>query len=253
MWSMRLIPDSRFPCWMKSVYKKGRCVHRNRWSGGVIIPRNSMTTRQSKKALARTRSSELGDTGVGPNPQGKGQIGFLLDWAYSSPRAVAAKPAPQLLADYFTSLLVLSSSFKFKPVFGKDYYLYIDGKGWSLSLISPDEWNDDARRRAFVGTCMLHADSTWSIEPSDNIGRHCPVGDQLAAFYDGFVDKLRSNQVLEDGLPIYEAGLPYYQRLFASALSRSLKASLTKGDQLGLDAETWLSRMPRDAGRLLSV
>lgn len=210
-----------------------------------------MTTRQSQKAVSRSRSTELGDTGAGANPQGKGQIGFLLDWDYSSPHAVVAKPAPQLLADYFTSLLVLSSSFKFKPVFGKDYYLYIDGDGWSLSLISPDEWKDNARRRTFVGTCVLHADSTWSIEPSDNIGNSGIVGDRLAAFYDGFVEKLRSNQALEDGLPVYEAGLPYYQRLFASALSRSLKGSLTRGDQLGLDAEAWLQQMPRDARRLL--
>ena len=206
-------------------------------------------TKGSGQSVDRARSSELAD--AGPNPQGKGQTGFLLDWAYSSPRGVVAKPAPQLLADYFTSLLVLSSSFKFKPVFGKDYYLYSDGGRWSLSLISPDEWNDSARQHAFVGTCVLHQDSTWSIEPSDNIGQRGHVQDQLAAFYDGFIDKLQSKRVLEEGLPIYEAGLPYYQRLFAAALSRSLQASLRKGDQLGRSAETWLARMPQDADRLL--
>ena len=207
-----------------------------------------------KSATLITRSAgtaELTSAGSGPNPQGKGQIGFLRDWAYSSPRAVAAKPAPQLLADYFTSLLVLSSSFKFKPVFGKDYYLYIDGDRWSLSLVSPDEWNDDARRRTFVGTCVLHADSTWSIVPSDNLGKQGAVNDALGAFYDGFIEKLQSETLLEDGLPLYEAGLPYYPRLFAAALSRSLKASLTMGGQLGRDAGDWLARMPRDADHLL--
>lgn len=189
---------------------------------------------------------------AGPNPQGKGHIGFLLDWAYSTPRGVVAKRRPQILADYFTSLLVLLSTFKFKPVFGKDYYLYADGKGWSLSLISPAEWNKTAKRRAFVGTCVLHDDSTWSIQPSDNIGKQGPVNDALAAFYDGFIDKLRSKPALEDGLPVYEAGLPYYQRLFAAALSRSLKGSLTIGDQLGLDAMTWLERMPGNADLLLA-
>ncbi len=200
-----------------------------------------------------TRSSTLAESGGAPNPQGKGQVGFLLDWAYSSPRGVVAKPAPQVLADYFTSLLVLSASFKFKPVFGKDYYLYRDGDGWSLSLISPDEWNNDTRQRAFIGTCVLHADSTWSIEPSSNIGKEASISDALAAFYDGFIDKLRSKDVLEDGLPLYEAGLPYYQRLFASALSRSMKASLTLGGQLERDAEAWLAQMPRDAERLLNL
>ena len=188
---------------------------------------------------------------AGPNPQGKGQIGFLLDWAYSSPRAVIAKPAPQLLADYFTSLLVLSSSFKFKPVFGKDYYLYFYSGRWALSLISPDEWNDDARRGAFVGRCVLHDDSTWSIAPSENFGRNGRVNEALAAFYEGFIDKLQSKNPLENGLPEYEAGLPYYQRLFASALSRSVKGSMARGGQLGLESETWLASMPRDAGGLL--
>ena len=68
--------------------------------------------------------------------------------------------------------------------------------------------------------------------------------------YEGFIGKLRSSQALEDDLPVYAAGLPYYQRLFASALSRSLKASLVKGEQLGLGADAWLAKMPRDAYRL---
>jgi hypothetical protein len=217
-----------------------------------IFRRNSrlLDTIRREKSVTRKSPSALAEAGAVPNPQGKGQVGFLLDWAYSSPRAVVAKRAPQLLADYFTSLLVLSAAFKFKPVFGKDYYLYVDGDGWSLSLISPDEWNDDARRRAWVGKCVLHADSTWSITPSGNIGRQGRVAEALSKFYDGFIDKLRSQRVLEDGLPFYEAGLPYYQRLFASALSRSLKGSLALADQLGICAETWLARMPRHADRL---
>jgi len=202
------------------------------------------------KSITRKSQSTLAEAGANPNPQGKGQTGFLLDWAYSSPRAVVAKRAPQLLADYFTSLLVLSAAFKFKPVFGKDYYLYVDGDGWSLSLVSPDEWNDDARRCAFVGKCVLHADSTWSITPSGNIGKQGAIDAALAEFYAGFLDKLRSQRALEDDLPFYEARRPYYQRLFAAALSRSLKGSLALGNQLGMSAETWLARMPGNADRL---
>lgn len=203
---------------------------------------------RTEKSIAKNRPSALAE--AGPNPQGKGQVGFLLDWAYSNPRAVVAKQAPQLLADYFTSLLVLSSKFKFKPVFGKEYYLYRDGTDWTLSLISPEEWNNDAKRQAFVGRCTLNEDATWSIEPSGNIGKRCTVDHALTAFYDGFVDKLQSQQLLEDELPIYEAGLPYYQRLFAAALSRSLKGSMILGDQLGVSAETWLSQMPKAPDRL---
>ena len=205
---------------------------------------------QSGKLITHDRTSALAEAGARPNPQGKGQVGFLLDWAYSSPRGVVAKRTSQLLADYFTSLLVLSVEFKIKPVFGKDYYLYVDNDSWSLSLVSPGEWNDNAKRRAFVGKCVLHADSTWSIAPSENIGKQGPVDDALAEFYYRFIGKLRSPQALEDDFPFYEAGLPYYPRLFASALSRSLKGSLTKGEQLGLGAETWLANMPRDAHRL---
>lgn len=194
------------------------------------------------KSVTRARRSALAE--AGPNPEGKGQVGFLLDWEYSSPRSVVVKRPPQLLADYFTSLLVLSAAFKFKPVFGKAYYLYMDGAGWSLSLISPDEWNDDAKRNSYIGECVLHADSTWSIEPSENLGKRGIVDEALARFYAGFINKLKSQQVLEESLPVYEAGLPYYQRLFAAALSRSLKGSMSLGDQLGISAENWLKRMP---------
>ncbi len=205
---------------------------------------------QSGKSITHNRTSALAEAGACPNPQGKGQVGFLLDWAYSSPRGVVAKRAPQLLADYFTSLLVLSAEFMVKPVFGKDYYLYVNNDSLSLSLVSPDEWNNNTKRRAFVGKCVLHEDSTWSIAPSENIGKQGAIDDALAAFYDRFIGKLRSPQALEDDFPFYKAGLPYYRRLFASALSRSLKGSLTKGDQLGLGAETWLANMPRDGYRL---
>lgn len=198
--------------------------------------------------IARRRSSALAE--ARPNPQGKGQVGFLLDWDYSTPRGVVAKRAPQLLADYFTSLLVLSAAFKFKPAFETDYHLYVDGTGWSLSLIGPEEWNSDAKHEAYVGRCILHADSTWSIAPSDNVGTGGAVDEALARFYEGFLGKLATDRPLEDDLPVYMANLPYYQRLFASALSRSVKASLYKGDQLGIRASTWLARMPGDAGRL---
>ena len=50
------------------------------------------------------------------NPEGKGHNGFLLDWYQSEPRGVVAKPRRQLLAEFFTSMLVLSAAFKFRPV-----------------------------------------------------------------------------------------------------------------------------------------
>ncbi len=47
-----------------------------------------------------------------PNSQGKGVVGILRDWDITRPKGAVAKPAPQLLADYFTSMLVLSSSLR---------------------------------------------------------------------------------------------------------------------------------------------
>ncbi len=203
--------------------------------------------------IARAGSTRLAAKGAPPNPQGKGQVGFLLDWHYSSPRGVVAKPSAQILADYFTSLLVLSAAFKFKPVYEKDYYLYCAESRWFLSPVSPGEWNTEEKRRSFVGTCVLHADSTWSILPSENLARRGPVADAIGRFYDGFVDKLHTTNPLEAEFPFYEANLPYYQRLFAAALSRSLKSSLTRGGQLSTPSVSWLKQLPKDASRVLAL
>jgi hypothetical protein len=211
------------------------------------------TDNEPAESLARRLRTDIGKDLLAPNPQGKGQVGFLRDWHYSSPRGIVAKPAGRLLADYFTSLLVLSADFKFKPAFETDYFLYREEPRWSLSLIAPDEWNRAGKRENFVGTCRLHADSTWSISPAENLSKQGPVADAVTQFFDGFVEKLRSRTPLEDELPIYEANLPYYQRLFAAALSRSLKASMTQGGQLSRESVSWLEALPADgSGYLLT-
>lgn len=208
-------------------------------------PDNPKKTRDLSRASA---------TAVGtPNPQGKGQIGFLLDWDYSTPRGIVVKRSAQVLADYFTSLLVLSAAFKFKPAYNKDYYLYFERKEWNLSLISPDDWNTLVKRRAFAGVCNLHDDSTWSISPSDNLSQPGPLADAVSEFYDRFAEKLQSPRSLEEDLPLYEGSLPYWQRIFAAALSRSLRASLTRGGQLNRSAIEWLERVPTDANALLGA
>lgn len=217
-----------------------------------IAMKDSSTNRQ-RNELQRHARSKLAGPGSGPNPQGKGVVGFMLDWHYSSPRGVVAKSSPQLLAEYFTSLLVLSAAFKFKPAFETSYYLYCGEPQWALSLVSPDEWKSAEKTETFVGTCVLHADSTWSISPSDNVSRPGRVLDAIVDFYDGFVLRLKTAKPLEDELPFYEGRLPYYQRLFAAALSRSLKGSLTIGGQLSVESRQWLENLPRDAGRLIAA
>ena len=187
-----------------------------------------------------------------PNPQGKGQVGFLRDWHDSAPRQVATKPSGRILTDYFTSLLVLSADFKFRPVFESDYYLYYVAGRWSLSLLSPTDWNTAEKNEAFVGTCTMHADATWSIDPSENLSVKGPVSDAIAGFYRAFVSRLNVANPLEEELPFYAGDLPYYQRLFAAALSRSLRLSLRYGGQSEIPSRDWLSQLPASGRRLLA-
>ncbi len=164
------------------------------------------------------------------NPEGKGANALLADWQRTRPRFVVAKPQQQILAELFTSMLILSAAFKFRPAVGVANYLYWVDDAWSLSLIAPHEWSH-ARRAAFAGTCVLEHDMTWTIAPSEQLAEENPVSDAVARFHDAFVEQLQANRTLDAILPVYVAGLPYYQRLYASALSRSLRATLALGDQ----------------------
>ena len=184
------------------------------------------------------------------NPEGKGLNGFLLDWYESSPKGVTAKPRRQLLAEFFTSMLVLSASFKYRPAIGTVNYLYWTDNEWSLSLIGPDEWSAE-RRAGFAGTCMLQRDMTWTIVPSDLLAEHNPVSDALARFYDGFAEMLDTDLTLEEILPFYVGRLRYYQRLYAGALSRSMRASVTLGDQSSTSCRMWRTLLPRRKNDLL--
>ena len=163
-----------------------------------------------------------------PNPQGKGHVGFLLDWDRTRPKRVRAKKPVQLLADYFTSLLVLSSQFSIQPVTGQRYYLYFLRGQWSLSLVSAREWKSEERLTAFVGECRLHDDMTWSIAPADDLGDKAEISAALTTIFDQFVADLDNDEPLQHGLPFYAGALRYWQRLLASALSHSVRDSLIR-------------------------
>lgn len=178
------------------------------------------------------------------NPEGKGLNGFLLDWYQSEPRGVVAKPRRQVLAEFFTSMLVLSASFKYRPSIGTVNYLYWINGEWSLSLIAPDEWSDE-RRAGFAGICVLQRDMTWTIAPSDLLAEDNPVSDAVGRFYDAFAEMLDTDLTLEEILPFYVRRLPYYQRLFASALGRSVRAAVMLGDQTSMSCRQWHALLPR--------
>ena len=178
------------------------------------------------------------------NPEGKGTHGFLTDWCATEPRGVVAKPQHQVLAELFTSLLVLSATFKYRPVPGCANYLYwIDGQ-WSLSLIAPHEWSE-RRRAGFAGTCVLQQDMTWTIVPCDRLAENERVSGALRRFYEGFAEMLDTDLTLEEILPYYVGRLAYYQRLLASALSRSVAAAVTCGDQASIRCRRWQKQLQR--------
>ena len=185
------------------------------------------------------------------NPEGKGLNGFLLDWYRTEPRGVVVKPQRQVLAEFFTSMLILSSRFKYKPAIGVTNYLYYVDGDWSLSLISPEEWSEE-RRAGFVGVCVLHADMTWTITPSDLVGEDNDVTAAIAGFYDAFVETLDSDLALEDVLPFYVRRMPYWQRLHASALSRSIRGTVTLADQASTSCRDWQALLPTFDATLLA-
>ena len=185
------------------------------------------------------------------NPEGKGDHAFLTDWCATEPRGVVAKPERRVLAELFTSMLVLSAAFKYRPVPGGSNYLYwIDGQ-WSLSLIAPYEWSDE-RRAGFAGTCVLQRDMTWTIDPSDRLSEGGPVSGAIRRFFEGFAAMLDTDLTLEEVLPYYVGRLDYYQRLFANALSRSVSAAVTRGDQAALSCRQWRMQVPRYENELLA-
>lgn len=198
----------------------------------------------------RPRAGELAAKTDG-NPDGKGANGFMLDWYESSPRGVVAKPRRQVLAEFFTSMLVLSAKFKYKPTVGGRNYLYWVNGEWSLSLIAPDEWSQE-RRDGFAGTCVLQSDRTWTIEPSANLAERNPVSDAAGRFYDAFNLMLSTDLTLEEILPFCVWQMPYYQRLNANALSRSIRSAIILGDQTAISCRQWQLLLPRLDQMLLS-
>ena len=184
------------------------------------------------------------------NPDGKGANGFMLDWYRTEPRGLVAKPQRQVLAEFFTSMLILSASFKYKPAIGVSNYLYRVDDEWMLSLIAPEQWSEK-HRQGFVGNCVLQADQTWTIEPSEQLLESGPLKEAVSRFFDAFAEKMDTDLTLEEILPFYVRGLPYWQRLHASALSRSIRGAVRLGGQTSIRARDWRLALPGSGETLL--
>lgn len=179
-----------------------------------------------------------------PNPDGKGANGLMLDIYRTEASGLIAKPRRQVLAELFTSMLVLNAQIRYRPSIGVQNYLYCLDSEWFLSLIAPDEWTH-ARQQGFVGTCILHSDMTWTITPCSKLGKDNPVTAAVASFYAAFAESLDTRLTLEEILPFFVGHLPYYQRLYANALSRSLRATIRLGGQATISGRHWRKLLPQ--------
>jgi hypothetical protein len=177
-----------------------------------------------------------------PNPQGKGLVPVLNDWSASRPTQVTTKEPVELLFDWFVSTLVLSAAFKFRPVVGQCYFLYLQEGDWQLSLVGPQEWGTRSVGDC-LGTCQLRVDMTWSIEADPQLAQKPALQQALAALAESFVSNLNSEDTLGDHLPGYRRELPYFQRMLATGLGSSLRQSISNPETLALPARAVLAEL----------
>jgi len=159
------------------------------------------------------------------NPQGKGVVSVVSDLQAYAPISVQAKNSHQWLADYFTSTLVLGAKYGFKPVVGRDYYLYFKDQEWRLSLIEPQAWNSQDAG-IFFAECELNKDMSWSLVLAPGWQEHSSITKIINELEQKFFQSLNDETPIVEKLPFFMQELSYYQRLGANALARSLKQSL---------------------------
>ena len=169
-----------------------------------------------------------------PNPQGKGLVPLLESLAESRALIPAvAKQINQISSELFTSMFVLHSHFQFKPVVGKSYWLYQRAKQFQLSLISPQEWGNEAFGM-FVGECVMQPDITWTLSLDAGAANNDALMAYINTKQTEFEQAMASADSVDSILPFYLEGLPFYQRVFASALANSLKQSMVLSGIQGL-------------------
>ncbi len=169
-----------------------------------------------------------------PNPQGKGLAPVLDSLAQSRTMiAVPPKLIDQVTNELFTSLFVLHSKFHFKPVLGKNYWLYKRNDRFQLSLISPHEGGESFMGQ-YIGECILQDDITWTLTLDSRSAEDNELQQLIEEKRKEFEQSLLTADSIDEVLPVYLQSLPYYQRVFASALANSLKASMQKSGIQGL-------------------
>ena len=175
------------------------------------------------------------------NPDGKGLVPVMDALNALQPWSVTRKAPDTILRDFCLSTLVLSARFDFRVVPNNIYYLYRAPDGWRLSLISPSEWGVRLPG-PFIAEATLAPDMTWDMQLCPEIGNDPELVDELSRHLQGFLERIAEAGTLEDALPTYEAGLPYQQRMMATALSSSLQTSLLLSGLAGQSGQLWLQQ-----------
>lgn len=172
-----------------------------------------------------------------PNPQGKGLVPVLAALSAANYRSTALpKQVEQIASELFTSMFVLESSFGFKPVQGRPYWLYHDNNRYKLSLLSPQQWSATVSGN-IIGQCILHDDLTWTLELSDAAVNDAEFMAYIAERRRLFGEELQEADSVDDLLPVFRQSLPFYQRVFASAMAGSLGRSMQLSGINGLSYE----------------
>ncbi len=181
------------------------------------------------------------------NPQGKGTSPVLA--TLESPRAELASVAPkqidQVTAELFTSLFVLDSEFRFKPVVGQRYFLYRkQGRFW-LGLTPPDMLGEAVAGR-FIARCTLQRDLTWTMALDDAVAADASFIAYLGERRAELEARMAEADTLDDVLPRYDSRLSFYRRASAFATAYSLSRSMAQSGIAGLSYEQALGRLGHD-------
>ncbi|UAA38944.1 hypothetical protein KIH87_00790 [Paraneptunicella aestuarii] len=157
------------------------------------------------------------------NPQGKGLVAVFKDW--HAPIVIEEqRDLSTLVKDYLLSLMVLSAKFKFRPVRDKEYYLYLKRGELIMTLIEPEKSGE--RFGKYVGSCYIKPELTWGLEFSELSKTDPDIQDYIQSFYRGFEDHHGQNVDLLSLLPFFEESLPFYARMYANGLAKSIEQGM---------------------------
>jgi hypothetical protein len=161
-----------------------------------------------------------------PNPQGKG-LRPVLDalTEFKKGEVAAPKHISQISAELFTSLLILGSQLRFKPVLEHPYWLYKQAGHFQLSLIHPAQWRSE-QSGEYIGECRLHSDLTWSLHLADTASNNPTLQQDIQRRQHAFEQQLLTTEHLQSALPVYVAEFSFYSRVLAAGLAHSLGASM---------------------------